>query len=508
MKTQILQLDPHDDTVSVRDKMTWAQAQRLVLVWPMRGRVLQRQVDLVLLHRQAHKLGAHLSLVTHDPLVRDHAAALGVPVFDRVDQTRRLRWRSRLPRLAPLRRRPPPDLAAIRAARLARERAAAAPGPRSWWWRGPVVALAVAALLALTVTVVPSAEVRLRPNVVPIETSVVVTADPDQAEVDAALSVIPARRLQVEVQRNSFIATTGTREAPAVPASGRVVFTNITGQPATIPAGTGVRTTSGNSVRFETTQAVAIAARIGATVDVEVRAVDLGPAGNIAAGQINAIDGAIGLQLAVTNPAATTGGATAQQVAVSPADRSALREQLEASLLAEARDALSAQLQPGEFLPPETVLRVRVISENYDHAVGEPADALGLTLRLAVSGLAIHEDDARVLGQAAFAAAMPTGYRTDLDAVSFSRSRETGFADGRATFTLRLSGDASPVIDADAVRTRLAGQTLRVAEQDLGRSLDLAQPPTIVTRPDFITALWPRLPFLPLRIEVVVENAQ
>lgn len=508
MKTHILQLDPHDDTNSVRDKMTWAQAQRLVLVWPTRGRVLQRQVDLVLLHRQAHKLGAHLSLVTPDPQVRDHAAALGVPVFDRVDQTRRLRWRSRLPRLAPLRRRPPPDLAAIRAAQQARERAAAAPDPRSWWWRGPVAALAVAALSTLAVTVVPSAEVRLRPKVAPIETSVFVTADPDQAEVDAALGVIPARHLQVEVQRNSFIATTGTREAPAVPASGRVVFTNITGQPATIPASTGVRTTSGDSVRFETTRAVVIAARIGATVDVEVRAIDLGPAGNVAAGQINAIDGAIGLQLAVTNPAATTGGATAQQVAVAPADRSTLREQLEAGLLVEARDALSAQLQPGEFLPPETIQRVRIVSENFDHAVGEPADALGLTLRLAISGLAIHEDDARALGQAAFAAAVPTDYRTDLDAVRFSRSRETGFADGRATFTLRLSGDASPVIDADAVRTRLAGQTLWAAEQDLGHSLDLAHPPTIVTRPDFFTALWPRLPWLPLRIEVVVEDGQ
>lgn len=503
MKTQILQLDPHDDVVSVRDKMTWAQAQRLVLVWPARGQVLQRQVDLILLHRQAHQLGAHLSLVTHDPLVREHAAALGVPVFARVDHTRRLRWRSRLPRLAPLRRRPPPDLAVIRAAR---SQAALAPSARSWWWRAPVTAVALVALLALAVTVVPSAQVRLRPNVVPVETSIAVTADPVQAEVDTALAVIPARPLQVEVQRNSFIATTGTREAPAVAASGRAVFTNITGQPATIPAGTGLRTTSGNSVRFETARAVAIAARIGATVDVEIRALDLGPAGNVAAGQINAIDGAIGLQLAVTNPAATAGGATAQRVAVAPADRSALREQLEASLLAEARDALNAQLQPGEFLPPETVQRVRVVSENFDHAVGEPADALGLTLRLAVTALAIHEDDARLIGQAAFGAAVPTGYRTDLEAVRFSRSRETVFADGRATFTLRLSGEASPVIDVDAVRNRLAGQTLRVAEQDLQATLDLAQPPEIVTQPDFFAPIWPRLPWLPLRIEVVVDD--
>ena len=34
MKEQILHLDAHDDFISARDKMGWAQTGRVLLVWP------------------------------------------------------------------------------------------------------------------------------------------------------------------------------------------------------------------------------------------------------------------------------------------------------------------------------------------------------------------------------------------------------------------------------------------------------------------------------------------
>jgi hypothetical protein len=60
MKTHVLQLDVHDDVISVRDKMAWAKTPRLVLVLPRRGRILERTLDLRHLQRHADGLGVSL----------------------------------------------------------------------------------------------------------------------------------------------------------------------------------------------------------------------------------------------------------------------------------------------------------------------------------------------------------------------------------------------------------------------------------------------------------------
>jgi len=86
MKTQILRLDPHDDIISARDKMGWSQTGRILLVWPDRGQVLARQIDLTLIQRHSQKLGAQLALVTHDSNVIYYADLLGIPVYKSIQQ--------------------------------------------------------------------------------------------------------------------------------------------------------------------------------------------------------------------------------------------------------------------------------------------------------------------------------------------------------------------------------------------------------------------------------------
>ncbi len=497
MKAQVLQIDPHDDYHSVRDKMAWAQTKRLVLVWPARPGVLNRRLDLVLLHRHAHKIGAQLGIVAGDPEVREHAHSLGLPAFDDLRDARR-RWRSRIPRLPPLRRGKPLDREAVRALQRARQGRLRMPSARSYFWRVPVLLAGLAAIVALAVVVLPVATVWIPTAPRALDAEVTLSADP-------AAGVIPARTLRVEVQATSYTPVTGQREAPATAATGRVVFTNLTGAALTIPTDTRVRTTSGSSARFATVRAATLPARIGATVDVDVHAVDLGPVGNVSAGQINAIDGPLGLQLAVTNPGPTQGGRLAQRPAVAAADQASVRAALQAQLVAEAQLALVAQLQPGEFLPPETVTADRTITESYDHAIGEPADVLGLTLRLAVEGLAIFEDDARAAGVAALGRLVPPGYRQIEDALTFSRSRDTTLRDGRAEFVLRVAGRAEAVVDPGEVRALIAGQTAAAAETRLRDRYDLAGAPTIVVEPDLLYQLWPRLPWVAQRIVVLVD---
>src|SRR3970282_57789 len=67
---------------------------RAVLVWPRRGRVLTRRLDLVLLQRQAQRQAVELGLITYDPAVLQLAQELGLPTFESPDHLPEAGWRS------------------------------------------------------------------------------------------------------------------------------------------------------------------------------------------------------------------------------------------------------------------------------------------------------------------------------------------------------------------------------------------------------------------------------
>ena len=99
MKEQIIQLEPHDDVNSVRDKLGWLRAQRVLLVLPQdqHTRILQRPLDLVLIQREITRRRAHFALITDDPDITDHAHELGIPTFLSIAESHQTGWRSQLP---------------------------------------------------------------------------------------------------------------------------------------------------------------------------------------------------------------------------------------------------------------------------------------------------------------------------------------------------------------------------------------------------------------------------
>jgi hypothetical protein len=507
MKEQILHLDPHDDFISARDKMGWVQTERVLLVWPPRGRLLNRRLDLVLLHRHAHRLGAHLGLVTAADDIREHAADLGVPVFDSVEASRKMRWRSRVPRLRPERgerRQPPLDPQTFRAA--VSVPALTLPAWAEWILKTLFFLIGLSGVFALLYALVPSATITLTPATHVLTATTEIIADSNLTQVEAS-GFIPARVIRVEVEDSGLAPTTGNKDVPSEPATGAVVFTNIAGTAATIPQGTGVRTTSGTAVRFTTTKAATIEGRISAVVEVPIKAVDPGLAGNVPGGLINAIDGPLGLQLAVINPAATQNGQVTPKAAVVEADRALVRAQLMGKLQQAAGEAVQSQLQPGEFLVADSITITRLIAETYDHSVGEAADTLALTLRLAASGLVVDENDARLAAQSALQAQVPST-ETLLDhETQFTRDPLTTLdADGRAHFIVTATGPAVPRIDRETVQRLAQGQTLPDAGSTLFANLQLAQPPRITIHPAWYAQWFARLPIMLFRIQVVVAS--
>jgi hypothetical protein len=510
MKEQILHLDPHDDYISARDKMGWVQTQRVLLVWPSRALAggappLSRRLDLLLLHRHAHRLGAQLALITQDEAVREHAAELGLPVFDKIEATRRMRWRSRVPRVRPTRRAARPDTTAIREWVRAETTFTlrTLPTRAVFGLRLVLFVLGLAAVFALAYTVIPSATITLTPAAQPVRTSVEITADPSLSAAQSAL--IPARRVRVELQSTQLLPTTGSVEVPGERAVGKVIFNNVVGTPALIPQGTSVRTGNTN-VRFTTTKAVNIEGRIGATVEVEVQAVEKGVAGNVPANTINTIDGPLGTQLAVVNAQPTVGGSVERRAAATPADRETVRAQLLAQLQHSSLAAVQAQLQPSEFVVTETISITQILSEDFDPGVGEPSDVISLTMRIAAQGVAVNEAEARAAAGSALEAQLPPGATLAAETVRLTRTPGLSVdANGQIRFTVIAEGEAQPALDREAIRQAVSGQSVERATELLQNTLALTAPPQVAVRPAWLASWYRVLPWLPLRIEVIVQ---
>src|SRR5512140_384714 len=92
MKPQVIQLEVHDDVISIRDKMAWAKTDRILLVLPRKGRLRMRPLDLRLLRRHAVSLGAELALVTRSLELRRPAREEGIPSFGVVSRAQRRKW--------------------------------------------------------------------------------------------------------------------------------------------------------------------------------------------------------------------------------------------------------------------------------------------------------------------------------------------------------------------------------------------------------------------------------
>lgn len=458
-------------------------------------------VDLQRLQRQAARNRLELALVTDNPDLVDAARELRLPVFASVEEAHNRPLRFRLPDRSFLFRPPPaawidPEDALEVWQRHRRERRR----PAAWLWALSALAfvLALAVVVLGTLVVWPSAHIRLVPISRPVGAVVTLVADPGAQEVDEAAGVVPARYLPVEVEGEAHITTTGVKDIPDAPARGRVVFTNLMPQPLTIPKGTIVRTNAGVPVRFATLTDADVPAN-GQTM-VEVEALDKGPAGNVAAGVISRIEGALAFQLRVTNPEPTQGGAARQVRAVTQADQDRLQAALLEQLQTQALEQMRAELRPTEFVVTPSLQLVDVLDVTTDRYVGEQADVLGMQMRVRMQAIAVDEAPAHQLALAALRRQVIPGYTLIASSVTLPRRNDTVSIDeaGRITFRLAVSGAMTARLDLDEAIRAVRGQPLARARTILTEKLPLESPPDIQVSPPW----FPYMPFLGVRITV------
>jgi hypothetical protein len=466
-----------------------------------------------------------LALVTRQRATRTAAKQVGIPVFNDVDGAASDRWHMEplfppidldhpdrgLPEPPPWRRQDEVQriarlsLRQARQERIAKEMRYRRPSPVWLRWAGNILlgGLIVAALAAFSYYVLPAATVTMTPGRVPLRTDLNMQAVVGLAEPDPQASQLPARSIRADLVETGAVPTTGSSQKATDRAAGEVVFSNLGSSPVNIPTGTSVSTSTGTPVEFRTTRDALLESGVGTRVTVPIEAIEPGTIGNVRPNTINTVNGSLRFRVRVSNPAGTFGGGSTLAPVVTDADR----DQLAALLLDQAEqkayDALKAQFEPGEWLPPESV-QTFMVAQSFDQYNDEEALNLTGTLRVLAQGLAVNEGEASDIILKSVEEQVPSNARLVADSLAVSRQPGAEFLNNSVSFTMTVNADYTTPIDEREVRDAIRGLSPDAASEMIKSRWLLSGNPDI-----YLDPAWKgTLPDIGSRIQVRVDYGQ
>jgi hypothetical protein len=497
MKTQIITLESHDDLISVRDRMSWAKTPRILLVWPKGEPVDLRLLDLKVLKRHAHALGAQLGIVTRGDAIRRTAQAAGVPVFESSAAAQREAWpavRRGRRKMRPPRR----DLRELRA----QGHPAEASWRNSLLTRVSAFAAGVLAVLAISAIFIPRASITLYPESTTQRMVLPVTADPAIETLLSAGSV-PAHEEKVVLQgTKSMIVGNRHITIPQTAARGVVRFSNLTQAAISIPAGTVVYVTDDPTVRFKTRNDTVLPAGVEQFVEVPVEAVEKGEQGNRDAGAIQGIDGPLALSARAENLEPTIEGSDRSALGPDDEVRKQALSELVDQLLPEAESEVRSRLGAEVILIEDSGRVSQVLEESYDPPAGQAGTMLKLAARIEFAFRIVNNEDLAKLAEASLNAAMPDDFlpvpgSLTVTQESKPQTDQSGVASWKISAERRLLRNT----DAGALLARVGGRPTGVAQAELRNASHWERNPEIRMTPPW----WPWLPMIPFRTEMVFQ---
>ncbi len=497
MKTQIIQLNRNDDYLSVRDKMSWSHAERILLIWPDHGHVLNQQLDLNLVKRHALTMGAQVALVTHDAEVRFYAQQIGIPVYGNLYRAQDIHWSINQRRTVdPMRNYNITSILSL--GQFYRQQAPA-------WLEHPATriicfGLSVLALFALGVFILPSATIVLSPQIKIQTLRFDLTADPSITSINYSRGSLPTYIQEVIVEGDDTIPATGLMMIPDEPAIGNIRFTNISDQKTNIPIGTVVSTLGSNPIRFITSSIREVTVDPHQSVSLPARAIKPGSSGNLPPDQLISIEGRLGLDLTVTNPRSTHGGMDVSYPSPSTLDIRLLRERLRTQLKQTALMQMQSILPDGDLVISPTLTIIDTLEETATPSIGEPGNLLELSMRLRVQSHVVSDQEIFNLVTPIMDSNTPAGFSSLVNTLEIIQlSNPTTGKDGNAHWTISAVRKLQADIPTRRVVNIIIGITVPQARERLFASLPLTEQPQIV----LIPAWWPRLPLLTMRMDVV-----
>ncbi|HBG74354.1 MAG: hypothetical protein A2X25_13625 [Chloroflexi bacterium GWB2_49_20] len=498
MKTHIIHLERYDNVISITDKLSWGKTKRVLLVYPPSKVLILQRIDLLMIQRAAKKMGFSIGLVSRSKGVRKLAGELNIPVFKSIKAAQRRTWMGEDPgKKKNFERKPLKDLRSMgQEAKLKEPEWKSHIGVRLSFF-----SLGVLAVLVLSLLFVPSAVIHLKLSDRMQSISMLVEADEKVAGVNLS-GKIPAHTISVDVEGSRLVKIISKTKVPDKFATGIITFTNLTETEVVIPAGTIVTRLDNAGIRFETIEKGELVARIGEAIDLPVRALTPGEAGNMEANSLGSLVGDLGTSLLVTNPTPTIGGTDRFTTMATKSDRSDLFSSLETELRLNAIQKALVFLPEGDIIFPDTLIIGVNLQENYVPAAGQPGDSLSLYLKLSYSMQYAEYSDLIRVAEPAINADLPAGFEPIADSTMNIEilKKPTTNPYGITNLNLIVSQKIREGVDTVYLSRLVQGLSVQEAYRILEKKFGQDTKPVIEIAPSW----WPRLPIVALRI--VISN--
>ncbi len=498
MKTDVIPLERNDDIDAVEEAFRWSQVPRVAFTFPISHAKFGSLADFILMRRLAEQYGKQVAIVAKNWRLKTNAEASGIPVFPSSYQAQRQAWH------APANPKPAIKNPAEKKKSLGEMRTAAAEEKNgrktSAVGRWAAFAVGLGAFLALGVFFLPSAEITLQlpEREQSLEFDIRASAAIQETNLSGG---VPAVENTLILEKSGQTTATGSIALPIASASGEVTFTNLTDREVILPKGSVVMTLETPVRRFQTTEELTLPAEADAQVNAPVQAVEAGSQGNVLAGDIRAVEGALGLSVSVVNESALAGGADQVSAAPDAEDYEQLRGELLEDLYAEARQQFQRTQNPVEIIIPDSVAVKEILDEQRQPAEGLAGETLTLRINAEMKVLAMHKADLERSARMALDASLPEGWEAVEGTLAVEAVGEPVISDTTVHQTIRAVRQIRPQVQSQVIASKATGLKLADCQEFLQEYLSLKILPKIKTFPTG----WPRMPFLPLRIRVMVE---
>jgi hypothetical protein len=502
MKTLVIQLDRTEDAGSIRDKVTWGKASRVLLVWPVNTVMFERKIDLVAIRRICASQGSRLGIVCDIPEVMAEAEELQLPVFESVNHAMRKSWERRKSRKGKLVNSAHVDeRQAIEILRLGK---AIHFNPLIFEDRVkiPIFLLAVLSVFILLIFLLPSATIIIYPQSQTTEMTIIFEVRENSASTNSP-GVLSASSKTAIISGDITIPTSGSIEIPNGKATGAVTIINLTEGDIVIPERTIIHTNTQPSVRFYLMEEVLLSGK--ATMQgIKIEAIEEGLSGNIVAETLSRMDGPIGSQVEINNPLPTSGGSVRTYRSVTQIDVDQAIQQLEKRLANQAVVEISHNLSEEEILLPTTIININTIEVSEFPKIGQTSDSVRVSASFEFSGLVIQKDDLESQAEIILSANQPlegwTGIVKNPAKVSIL-SQTYNPKDRIANLVVLTSKKFIPPVDIVQLQNLFVGKPLEDAEVLLSETILQEQLPEIRLLPSWS----PIMPFLSSRIHIEVR---
>lgn len=297
-----------------------------------------------------------------------------------------------------------------------------------------------------------------------------------KAQVGASISKVDSTIGATEVAGRAFgsqkAVTTGAKKL-GDPARGEVTVYNWTNGQKSFALGTGIISKSG--VKFRLDNDIEVASRSATTpgqTSAKVAAVEVGPSGNLEAGQDFNFQEFDQLSYSAINSAAFSGGAERQTTVVTEGDMARLEESLLATTREKAKEDLKNQAG-GQNLQDGAVV-IKILKKQFDKKLEEEAPLLSLDMEVEATAIVYMDDDLKKLLSEIFSADVPENLQIrpeDIALVDLEVTRDDN--------QLQIAGNAKaemvPKLNEEQLKDKIAGKSVKDARAKVKEIPEVAE---------------------------------